>query len=202
MPLKVEIKTVRSGFGRGRRLGILGLAGILAGMGLLTGPMASRAQAAQSVSLGWQPSPDVNAAGYNIYYGTASHAYDNKINVGNVAVAVIDGLVEGTTYYFAATTYDAANQESGFSNEAGYEVPAAVITNVLAAMQIQTAPDGQFLLTISGTANQSYDIEATEDFLVWTVIGTAVTGDDGLLEFADVNAPNFPRRFYRTREIP
>ena len=78
---------------------------------------------AQSVMLGWQRSPDPKAAGYNIYYGTTSHIYTSKVSVGNVTNTTISGLIIGNTYYFAATTYDSANQESGFSNEAMYANP-------------------------------------------------------------------------------
>lgn len=82
-------------------------------------------QADQSVTFGWEPSTDPNVAGYNIYYGTASHVYGHKVSVGNVSTATISGLVGGTTYYFAATTYDVLNQESVLSDEISYSVPAA-----------------------------------------------------------------------------
>src|SRR5450631_1245289 len=94
---------------------------LLGGLAVLVTP----AQADQSVTFGWESSADPNVAGYNIYYGTASHAYDHKVTVGNVSMATISGLVEGTTYYFAATTYDVLNQESVFSDEISYAVPAA-----------------------------------------------------------------------------
>ena len=84
------------------------------------------ALATQSVTLGWEPSVDPNVAGYNIYYGTASHVYVNKVSPGNVTNATISGLVEGTTYFFAATTSDVSGEESAFSNEASYAVPLAV----------------------------------------------------------------------------
>ena len=35
----------------------------------------------------------------------------------------ISGLVPGATYYFAATTYNAAGLESPFSSEVSYLVP-------------------------------------------------------------------------------
>jgi hypothetical protein len=202
MPLNFNRAVVRADNGRGPGLGIQRLARILAGIMFLIILKENRVQAGQSVILNWQSSPDTNAAGYNIYYGTTSHRYTNTVNVGNVTSMTIDGLAEGTTYYFAATTYDAQNQESSFSNEATYDVPAAAITNVLATVQIRSAPAGQFLLTITGPVNQSYDIEATEDFSIWTVIGTVIIGADGSLDFADTNAASFQQRFYRTREIP
>jgi hypothetical protein len=78
--------------------------------------------AQQSVTLGWDPSSDPNASGYNIYYGTVSHQYINKASAGNGTTVTINGLVEGVTYYFAATTFDIFNQESGFSDEMPYTV--------------------------------------------------------------------------------
>jgi hypothetical protein len=80
----------------------------------------------ESVKLGWDASPDASAVGYNIYYGTASHSYTSKITLGNVTSATVSGLTAGTTYFFAATTYNSTNQESDFSNEASYAVPLPV----------------------------------------------------------------------------
>jgi hypothetical protein len=85
------------------------------------------ARATQSVTLGWEPSIDPNVAGYNIYYGTASHVYVNKVTSGNVTNATVSGLVEGITYFFAATTTDTSGAESDFSNEASYVVPLPLI---------------------------------------------------------------------------
>src|SRR5450432_237328 len=141
MPLNFNKKTGRSD--RGRCLVMMGLAKVLAGIVFLILLKENSVQAGQSVTLNWGPSPDPNAVGYNIYYGTISHNYTNITNVGNVTLVTIDGLVAGTTYYFAATTYDAQGKESGFSNEATYDVPASVITNVLPTMQIRNAPAGQ-----------------------------------------------------------
>ena len=70
-----------------------------------------------SVPLAWNPSVDSNAAGYKIYFGIASHAYTNSVDVGNVTNAAITGLSANTTYYFAATTYDVDGDESDFSDD-------------------------------------------------------------------------------------
>ena len=148
--------------------------------------------------LGWQPSSDANAVGYRIYYGTSSHNYSNTISVGKLTSVTIDGLTNGVTYYFAATTFNAQNQESGFSNEASYQVPGVIVTNSSPTLQIQRASTGQFTLTASGSAGQKLAIEATRDFNVWIVIGITTVDANGVASFTDINAMNFPQRFYRT----
>src|SRR6516164_5791524 len=80
-----------------------------------------------SVDILWQPSPDPNVIGYNLYYGTSSRGYTNEISLGNTTSATISGLVGGVTYYFAATSYDATGDESDFSNEISYNIPTSVI---------------------------------------------------------------------------
>ena len=84
------------------------------------------ALADQSVTLTWNPSSDINVAGYKIYYGVTSRVYTNSVTLGNVTNVTVSGLAEGTTYYFGATTLDAAGIESDFSNEATYDIPQAV----------------------------------------------------------------------------
>ncbi len=76
--------------------------------------------------LTWSPSTNSDVAGYNLYYGTVSHVYTNVTSVGDVTNATIDGLVEGTTYYFSATSYDSQTNQSPFSNETSYNVPAVI----------------------------------------------------------------------------
>jgi hypothetical protein len=82
-----------------------------------------RAQADQSVSLAWDASPDTNVVGYFLYYGTASGTYSSKINAGGNTTATATNLALGTTYFFAATAYDAVGDESVPSNEISYAVP-------------------------------------------------------------------------------
>jgi len=159
-------------------------------------------QAGQSVTMGWQPSPDSIATGYDIYYGSASHDYTNIIDAGTNTFVTISGLVNGATYYFAATAYDAQNQQSGFSNEAVYTLPLMNLTNAVMSVPTGAASAGQFMLTIAGPANQGYEIEATEDLVGWIIIGTVLTDANGSFRFTDTNAANFPQRFYRTCQIP
>jgi len=176
---------------------ITGWTKVLAGI-LLFIVIQDPLKASQSVVLGWQPSSDPDVAGYRIYYGTSSHNYSETVSVGKLTSVTINGLAEGVTYYFAATTFNDQNQESGFSNEASYQVPAVIITNTAPTMQLQKEPTGQFTVTVSGSAGQKLAIEATQDFNVWMVIGITTADANGVASFTDINAMNFPRRFYRT----
>ncbi|HEY5910375.1 MAG TPA: hypothetical protein VJA21_07200 [Verrucomicrobiae bacterium] len=82
-----------------------------------------------NLTLAWDYSTDPTAAGYNVYYGTNSRAYNSTVSAGNTNFATISNLVSGTTYYFAATTYNAVGLESDFSVEIAY-APPAVSPNV------------------------------------------------------------------------
>ena len=144
------------------------------------------------VTLAWQPSSDTNVTGYNVYYGAVSHVYPNMISVGNVTNATVNGLVGGTIYYFAVTAYDNFGDESDFSDEIAYLMPNP------STVQIRGAAAGQFILTLTGQSGHVYEIQATQDFKTWTIIGAATMGVGGSLDFVDTNAANFPQRFYRT----
>jgi hypothetical protein len=93
---------------------------------LILAALATTVQAGQSVTLAWNRSSDPTVAGYNVYYGGASGTYTNEISVGNATNVTISGLVQGTTYYFTATTYASSGVESPFSSEVSYLVPLNV----------------------------------------------------------------------------
>jgi hypothetical protein len=155
------------------------------------------APSGQNVTLAWIPSSDPNVVGYDVYYGGMSGDYTNMINVGNVANATVGGLTAGATYYFAATAYDSIGDQSGFSSEISYIMPAT-----LPGLQIRAAPAGTFVLTVNGPIGQTNEILATQDFIVWTVLGTVTLGAGGTLDFTDTNSANLPQRFYRAQELP
>lgn len=89
--------------------------------GLVLLPFVISAQ--ESTNLSWQPSPDTNAIGYNLYYGVSSRDYTHIISSGNNTKATVSGMVEGTTYFFAVTAYDSYGNESDYSSEISYSVP-------------------------------------------------------------------------------
>ena len=72
---------------------------------------------AGTITLAWDPNPDPTVVGYRIYYGGASGVYTNMLNAGATTNLTVSNLVQGVTYYFAATDYDTNGIESVYSTE-------------------------------------------------------------------------------------
>ncbi|MBN2333898.1 MAG: fibronectin type III domain-containing protein [Deltaproteobacteria bacterium] len=80
-----------------------------------------------AVKFNWLPNPENYVAGYKIYYGIVQGGpYVSAVDVGIPALindhyeATVSGLIEGTTYYFVATAYDANGFESEYCSEVVY----------------------------------------------------------------------------------
>ena len=81
------------------------------------GPPAS----GENLRLAWDPpatntdgTPLTDLAGYRLYWGSTSGQYDHVSDVGLVTEAEITAELPA---FFAVTAYDAAGNESGFSEE-------------------------------------------------------------------------------------
>jgi len=143
---------------------------------------------AASVMLAWDPSPDSQVVGYRVYYGVASLSYTNSATVGAVTNATVTGLIVGTRYYFAATAYNAAGDESVFSNEITF-TPVAPTNQAptLNALGNLTLNEGAGLQTVnlagisSGGSNE-----------LQTLTVTASSSNPGLIPNPTVNytSPN------------
>ncbi len=135
----------------------------------------------ENLTLLWEPSDDPSEAGYNIYYGTMSHVYTNKVSAGNTTSVVISNLIEGMTYYFAATTYDSSGRESAFSDEIAYSLPMPnpppVITNMafnytaivgqILRFQVRVNGDGPLAYNLSPEAPAGARINSTNGLFTW-----------------------------------
>ncbi len=65
------------------------------------------------VALVWAANKETNLKGYVVYYGVASGALTNTINVAAPTVtATVTGLVNGTNYLFAVAAQDNAGNMS------------------------------------------------------------------------------------------
>lgn len=82
------------------------------------------------VTLNWTAPDDERVAGYNIYYGPSDPAFKThpavSIDSPEQTECSISGLQAGHTYYFAATSVDADENESDFSGTISYRVPSTV----------------------------------------------------------------------------
>jgi uncharacterized membrane protein YgcG len=78
-----------------------------------------------SVIVRWSQNTESDLAGYKVYHGTESRLYDTSVDAGMVTFQEISGLIEGVTYYFAVTAYNAGGVESYFSEEVSFLEPEA-----------------------------------------------------------------------------
>ena len=108
---------------------------------------------AGTTSLAWDPVISPSLVGYMVYYGPAAGNYPTRIDVGNTTSYAVSNLVEGATYHFAATAYDASHMESGFSNDVSATVPySAPVAQFSASTTSGSAPLAlNFTSTSSGT---------------------------------------------------
>jgi hypothetical protein len=78
---------------------------------------------AVEINLAWDPptdedgTPFADLSGFRVYYGTTPQLYTTILDVGSMTNVTVSSLEENTTYFFAVTCYDNANNESQFSEE-------------------------------------------------------------------------------------
>lgn len=124
--------------------------GILLLGALILTPLIS--SGAGSVSLIWNASTNIQVAGYNVYYGSASHSYPNQVFVGTNLNTVVGGLGNGN-YFFAVTAVDAIGNESDFSNEINYQIAGVNQPPTISGIANQSTYDGQATAAIAFTVN-------------------------------------------------
>jgi hypothetical protein len=137
--------------------------------GLLAAVFPMSAAASVNASLTWIASPDTNVTGYNIYYGDASHQYTNTVSVSNVTSMAISGLLDNTTYFFAAKAHNSTNQESDFSNEAAFAAFSATPDSSLRLKTLPTNFTGNPLrFSLDASAPAGATINPTNGMVFWT----------------------------------
>ncbi len=111
----------------------------------------SLAASAFAVELRWNPNPERDIVRYELAYGTRSGVHDRSIDAGNATQARVDGLAEGSTYYFVVRAVNAAGKKSQASKEIAWTLPAT---------PLETQP----LVPRSGWSLGSVDSEETEGY--------------------------------------
>jgi hypothetical protein len=105
------------------------------------------------------------------------------------------------TVVFSPTVASNYNQSVTLTGGGGTNATVSgSVATALPEVRLQVTPAKQFILTVAGQTGHTYDIQATQDFKTWTVIGTVTMGASGSLDFTDTNAVSFSKRFYRIRE--
>jgi hypothetical protein len=84
---------------------------------------AVASQAVTTLTLAWDRSSSSNVVGYFIYYGPTTGNYTNRLSAGNTTTLTVSNMVEGSTYFFAATALDSNNLESDYSTEVSTTIP-------------------------------------------------------------------------------
>ena len=68
--------------------------------------------------------------------------------------------------------------------------------------QVNLTPDWEALLTGTAPIGHTYNIQASEDSINWTTIGTVTMDGTGSFQFIDWGSIYFPDRVYRLQESP
>ena len=135
-------------------------------LGLVSGLLCLQALtglAYQSIALVWNPSSSANIRGYEIYYGTNSQNYCHQLAVsGNVTNTTIWGLTGGRTYYFAASSYNSAREQSSLSAEMAYTLPPdatnqpPILTKLLTSKAFVAGQNVLFSISAIGNGTLNY----------------------------------------------
>jgi hypothetical protein len=148
----------------------------LPGLGLV-----QTAQAAQ-VTLEWDPNSEPDLAGYKVYYGTESGAQLDSVDVGNATTYTVMGLLEETTYYFAATAYNTSNQESSYSNEVSTTTPSLCTYAISPASRTFTASGAKDTVKVTTSAGCPWTASSG---ISWVVIKSGGSGTgSGTVKYA------------------
>jgi hypothetical protein len=114
-----------------------------------------------NITLAWDPSPDAGVVSYRVYYGLASGIYTSSVLAGSATTVTVSNLVEGVTYFFAATASKTNGLESDFSNEVSGTINARNQAPTLNALVNITLNEDAGLQTInlsgisSGATNET-----------------------------------------------
>jgi hypothetical protein len=162
-------------------------AGLAAAL-ILAGPL----RAEQSVDLGWNPVTNMPVAGYAFYVGSTNGTYTSRFDVGTNTAIIINGLTEGTTNYFAVTSYNSARLESPASPAVPYIVPGLV------RFALPTKPGAAGTVSFPVAPGHSYELQASTNLSTWTNLWqTSVYSSNIWVSYQDPKGTSSKERFYR-----
>jgi Fibronectin type III domain len=104
----------------------------------LSARFASAELVTRTITLTWNASVSTDVIGYRVRYSTHSGQYSEVLDVGNHTSADIPNLVDGTTYYFIVTAYNAIGEESWPSDELVHTANPALFLNISTRAIVQS----------------------------------------------------------------
>ena len=120
------------------------------------------------VTLAWDANTSSGIAGYKVYYGTSSGSYPSVIDVGNNTTYTVLNLQNGTTYYFAVTDYDISGNESGYSNQVSYSVPADCTYSISPTSQSMGSSGGTGAVSVTAASGCSWNALSNASWIIVT----------------------------------
>jgi large repetitive protein len=76
-------------------------------------------------------------------------------------------------------------------------VVQVTVSPLLYITRITPTPSNSMLIVFESVPGGTYNVEASQDLVQWTVLGPGVETTSGTFEFDDIDAPIFRSRFYR-----
>ena len=117
---------------------------------------------------------------------------------GQASLTMLGSALGQGSFTITATYTDNSGNFNGSNNGLAQVVNAPVPASVPAAMAIpQLQSDGCMKIPLSGNPSQSYVVMASMDMIHWTAVSTNLTDANGLCTFTDLEAKNYPSRFYK-----
>ena len=147
---------------------------------------ASNAHSAE-VTLAWDASTDSKTAGYKVHYGNSSRSYQAVIDVGKTPTCTISNLPAGTTYYFAATDYNASGAESAYSNEVSYTPSATCTYSISPASQSVGSSGGQGTESVTAPSGCTWTAVSNASWITITS-NSRVTGNGKVSYWISANS--------------
>ena len=159
------------------------------------------------------------AYGNLVLSGSGAKSIGNGASVvGNLSIAPAGGgatasVVAGLALNTASLTLGGVNRISGTWGSCCASCPAIhkdstyfgatatgvvnVSTDTRSALSVTAQPDRSMQIVAIGLPETNYLIRASTNLTTWTTIGETNGTPDGLIFFRDLDATNYPSRFYR-----
>lgn len=184
----------------------MALIALLVVTAMATTSLRATPAAAAQASIAWSaPTDSSGVTGYKVHIGNGSGSYSEHLDVGNTTSYSTSSLSDGSTYYFAVTAYNAAGQQSAYSNEISRTFAALPTTYTITATagaggtitalnntKVSTASSGTSTITsvtVASGASQSFSIAPASGYKVTDVTVDGVSkGAVNSYTFSNVTA--------------